>query len=281
LCLRWAQRVVERLGPAVADCAGHALNGLELPGRRLLPADCAADSDYARSGAKSRALCGLESSCLPPCGLGSGPSPDGLSGLGLCVSGREAWVQLRVVRHRTQRSRVLRSPVARSAGVSPEGSRCRVVRCEQAPGLCSVGSSGFGLRGPGLGRVEQGLGALRLRVAGSRVGPRRANSRGSAASGCRMRRTAAAASTGVARGSASDELSGLGLRGLGLCGPDGWAGRGCAVSRCVDPTAVRAPTAVRFGPGLRPGMCGLGGCGRSWSVRSPCADRPAYPLHRV
>ena len=36
------------------------------------------------------ALCGLESSCLPPCGLGSGPSPDGLSGLGLCVSGREA-----------------------------------------------------------------------------------------------------------------------------------------------------------------------------------------------
>ena len=115
------------LGSAVADCAGHALNGLELPGRRLLPADCAADSDYAGSGAKSRALCGLESSCLPPCGLGSGPSPDGLSGLGLCVSGRKAWVQLRVVRHRTQRSRVLRSPVARSAGVSPEG--CAVSGC--------------------------------------------------------------------------------------------------------------------------------------------------------
>jgi hypothetical protein len=112
------------LGSAVADCAGHALNGLELPGRRLLPADCAADSDYAGSGAKSRALCGLESSCLPPCGLGSGPSPDGLSGLGLCVSGRKAWVQLRVVRHRTQRSRVLRSPVAR---VSPEG--CAVSGC--------------------------------------------------------------------------------------------------------------------------------------------------------
>jgi hypothetical protein len=115
------------LGSAVADCAGHALSGLELPGRRLLPADCAADSDYAGSGAKSRALCGLESSCLPPCGLGSGPSPDGLSGLGLCVSGRKAWVQLRVVRHRTQRSRVLRSPVARSAGVSPEG--CAVSGC--------------------------------------------------------------------------------------------------------------------------------------------------------
>jgi hypothetical protein len=33
---------------------------------------------------------------------GCGPGlPDGLSGLGLCVSGGEASVQLRVVRHRT------------------------------------------------------------------------------------------------------------------------------------------------------------------------------------
>jgi hypothetical protein len=116
------------LGSAVADCAGHALNGLELPGRRLLPADCAADSDYAGSGAKSRALCGLESSCLAPCGLCSGPSPDGLSGLGLCVSGpRGLGAASGRATHRTQRSRVLRSPVARSAGVSPEG--CAVSGC--------------------------------------------------------------------------------------------------------------------------------------------------------
>jgi hypothetical protein len=59
--------------------------------------------------------------------------------------------------------------------------------------------------------------------------------------------------------------------GLALCAPDGGAG----------PTAVRAPTAVRFGPVSARGMYGLRRCGRSWSVRSPCADRPAYPLHRV
>ena len=44
-------------------------------------------------------------------------------------------------------------------GCEPEGRAVSVVRREQAPGLCSVGLR-FGLRGPGLGRVEQASGRL-------------------------------------------------------------------------------------------------------------------------
>ena len=81
-----------------------------------------------------------------------------------------------------------------------------------------------------------------------------------------MRRTAAAASTGVAWGSASD----------GLSGPDGCAGSGCAVSGCAGSTAVRARR--RCEPRR---LCGSGRVSDRGCAASGGAVGPGPYAHRV